>query len=219
MNFETITNIQQSKRIDIIAILSSATSIELCRRRQHIPFFFQEGRIPYETWIDIEQQYYCNMNVSTHTTQDFFLDYQGLSYEPVVNPCFEVFIEKENSSSLEESEDLLIERIKSLVENGRISEAQNMLSAVTPGISCRLDYWRRALTKPRVRLGETATGGNIKDDCSWLQKHSIRYKGQWVALKQGVLLGSHVSRVELHRSLKQSGKLVGATFFLIDSDE
>jgi hypothetical protein len=209
MNPEAITNIETTKELDIFAISSSATSIELCGKLQDIPFSLQEGRV---TVVE-EPQNHSDMDVSVHTAKEFY-------YKTVVNPCFKVLLNKEeNSSSISETEELSPERIRAFVEEGRISEAKNILSAVLPGNSYRLDNWRKVLSKPKVKIEETATGGTLKDDCLWLQKHSIDYKGQWVALKQGGLLSSHVSRIELHRSLKKAGTLAGAMFFWIDSDE
>ena len=75
-----------------------------------------------------------------------------------------------------ESEELFAEQIRVLVENGRISEAQNMLATIVPGISPRLDNWRKVLAKPTVKVEKTGTGGTLKDDFLWLQKHSTKYK-------------------------------------------
>lgn len=221
MNLETATNIKQSPKFTIIAIQPSTTSMWQSRIRQHITFLFQEERISYEVWADVERQNQFYVDISTHTAQEFSLDYENFSDEPaVVNPYFEVpFMEEESSSPMIESEELFVEQIKILVENGRISEARNMLATIAPGVSPRLDNWRNVLAKPTVKVGETATGGTPKDDFLWLQKHFSEYKGQWVALKQGILLGSNKSRLELHRSLQQAGKLAGAMFVRIDGDE
>ena len=107
--------------------------------------------------------------------------------------------------------------MKNLVENGRITEARNVLSDIQPGSSIKLDNWKRILAKPKAKISNSATGGKIKGDVAWLHKNSSHYKGRWIALKNGVLLDSDKSRVELHRSLKQAGKLSGAMFFRIGS--
>ena len=218
MSFETATDIRPSQKTNIVAILSSATSMERCRLWRHFLFWLERGRIPDDIWRDVERQSNLSMDTSAHTAEEFVLEYKTFSYEPVVNLCLEVpFIEEESSSALVESEEVTRERIRTLVENGRVSEAQNILSKIAPGISSRLDTWRKVLTRPTVRLEETTTGGNLTDDTRWLQQHSMNYKGQWVALKQGILLGSHANRLELHRYLKQLGKLAEAMFFRIDA--
>jgi len=109
-------------------------------------------------------------------------------------------------------------RIKKLVESGGISEARRFLSFIQCGVSERIDHWRRVLAKPRSRSEKMATGANFEKDASWLVKNSFKYKDQWVALNQGLLLGSHKSRVELHRRLKKAGKLRGAMFFKVEQE-
>lgn len=123
---------------------------------------------------------------------------------------------KEGSSSIAESEELISEQIKTLVEDGNISEAREVLSTIQPGTSRKLDNWRNVLATPKVTLEQSGTGGSLQEDAGWLQQNSGEYKGRWVALKQGILLGNHTSRLELHRSLKQAGKLAGALFFRIE---
>jgi hypothetical protein len=109
------------------------------------------------------------------------------------------------------------EHVKKLVENGQIAEAREVLSTIQPGTSTALDNWQRALSNPKAKLDKSAGGENIKKDALWIQDNSDRYKGHWIALKSGILLGAHESRVELRRSLKQSGKLAGTMFFRIDN--
>lgn len=109
------------------------------------------------------------------------------------------------------------EHVKKLVEEGQIAEAREVIYSIQPGISNVLDSWQRALAYPEAKLNESAGGENIKADAAWLQDNSEKYKGKWIALKNGILLGAHESRIELHRSLKQAGKLPGAMFFRIDN--
>ncbi|UCH96032.1 MAG: hypothetical protein JSV88_04060 [Candidatus Aminicenantes bacterium] len=110
------------------------------------------------------------------------------------------------------------EHVKKLVEEGQIEDAREVLSTIQPGISTELDNWQRALANPKAKLEKSAEGGeSIKEDALWLQDNSDKYKGNWIALKNGILLGAHESRIELRRSLKHTGKLAGAMFFRIDN--
>jgi hypothetical protein len=109
------------------------------------------------------------------------------------------------------------DHVKKLVENGNIEDAREVLSTFQPGTSTALDNWQRALASPKAKLEKSAGGENIKKDALWLQNNSDKYKGNWIALKNGILLGTHESRIELRRSLKQVGKLAGAMFFRIDN--
>ena len=109
------------------------------------------------------------------------------------------------------------EHVKKLVENGQVAEARKVLSTIQPGTSTALDNWQRALSNPKAKLHKSAGGENIKEDALWLQDYSGKYKGKWIALKKGILLGAHESRIQLRRFLKQTGKLAGAMFFRVDN--
>jgi hypothetical protein len=109
------------------------------------------------------------------------------------------------------------EHVKHLVENSRIEDARNVLSDIQPGTSAALDNWRKVLSEPKAKVEKSATGGQIRKNALWLQNNSEKYTGKWIALKNGTLLGSHKSLVELRLSLKKAGKLAGAMFFLIDN--
>jgi hypothetical protein len=109
------------------------------------------------------------------------------------------------------------QHVKQLVENSRIEDARNVLSNIQPGTSTTLDNWRKVLSEPKAKVEKSATGGQIRKDALWLQNNSEKYKGKWIALKNGTLLGSHESRVELRHSLEKAGKLAGTMFFRIDN--
>jgi len=74
--------------------------------------------------------------------------------------------------------------------------------------------------KPRIlqiRQEKKATGGNMLKNTLWIQKNAAAYRGKWVALKNGKLLGSHESQVELYRNLKESGNISGSVFFRVEN--
>jgi hypothetical protein len=109
------------------------------------------------------------------------------------------------------------EHVKKLVENGQIAEAREVMYFLQPGTSTVLDSWQRALAYPGAKLNKSAGGENIKADAAWLQDNSDKYKGKWIALENGILLGAHESRIELRYSIKQAGKLPRAMFFRIEN--
>jgi len=109
------------------------------------------------------------------------------------------------------------EHVRKLVEDGQIADAREVLSTIQPGTSTALDNWKRALENPKAKLDKSAGGESIKKDALWLKDNSEKYKGNWIALKNGILLGAHESRIELRRSLKQAGKLAGTMFFRVDN--
>lgn len=114
------------------------------------------------------------------------------------------------------NEPKISEHVKKLVEDGKIEEAREVMYFIQPKSSTVLDSWQKALAYPAVRLSKSTGDKNIKKDAEWLQKNSTKYKGKWIALKNGKLLGAHESRIELRISLKQTSKLSGAMFFRID---
>lgn len=134
-------------------------------------------------------------------------------------PVPSLYIEiPENSSLPLKSDEYIVKNIKIFIESGQISKARLLLSSIPSGISFKLDNWRRVLSIPKARLERVATGVDIKQNSSWLLNNSGNFKGKWVALKNGILLGSHENRVELHRQLSLSDELNGATFFKIGKD-
>jgi hypothetical protein len=106
-------------------------------------------------------------------------------------------------------------RIRQLVEQGNISQARRELSIIPMGASKQLDKWKRLLAEPVVKQGKPASGRGMHADLFWLENHSEQYRGKWVALKRGQLLGSDRSSVALEARLDKLGLLKGTTFFEI----
>jgi len=105
-------------------------------------------------------------------------------------------------------------KIRQLVETGNISGARRELLTIPKGTSKQLDKWKRLLAEPVIKEGRPASGQGMSLDLFWLQNHSERYKGQWVALKKGQLIGSNESRISLE-SLLTADQLEGATFLKV----
>lgn len=106
-------------------------------------------------------------------------------------------------------------KIRRLVEEGNVSTARKKLSEIPVGASESLDKWKRILAEPIVKQGGPASGHGIQANLLWLERHAASYKGQWVALKRGELLGSHEDSITLETMLEASDSLTGATFFKV----
>jgi hypothetical protein len=117
---------------------------------------------------------------------------------------------------VEVNEPKISKHVKKLVEAGQIEEAREVIYFLQPGTSTVLDSWQRALVYPTAKLTKSTGEKNLKKDTIWLQENSDKYKGKWIALKNGKLLGAHESRIELRNSLKQKDKLPEAMFFRVD---
>jgi len=93
------------------------------------------------------------------------------------------------------------EQIRSLLAEGRISEAQKLFN--TSGDLLPIDSkLREVLSPPRIRLS------NIRDvdrtpEYHWLNTHWDEYQGQWVALVGDELVASSDSLKELLAKLNQ----------------
>jgi hypothetical protein len=107
-------------------------------------------------------------------------------------------------------------RIRNVVEEGDVAEARKVISEVPSGLSKPLDKWRRILSEPKGQQEGVASGGCMKPNLAWLRGNSMQYRGQWVALKDGSLLGNNQSRLTLRSDLKESNQLKGAMFFRIE---
>jgi hypothetical protein len=145
-----------------------------------------------------------------HMLQKYFVQ-----AKPVPTLYIEI---SENSSLSMESDEYIVKNIEIFIEHGQVSNARLLLSSIPFGISSKLDNWRRVLAIPKVKPEKVATGVDIKQNSSWLLNNSKNFKGKWVAIKNGILLGSHESRIELHRQLTFSNKVIGATFFKVGKD-
>lgn len=110
-----------------------------------------------------------------------------------------------------------LHEIKTLVESGRVREARRYLLGLRMSMEgCpEIDVWSQVLAEPVVISEHGATGGDLRNNTAWLKQHTAEYQGYWVALRQGVLLGSDKNRTELHHRLKNAGKLSGAMFVRI----
>ncbi len=107
-------------------------------------------------------------------------------------------------------------KIKLLIEKGNISQARKELSVIPLGTSRPLDKWKRLFADPIVTRGAAASGKNFRRDFDWIEQNSSEYKGLWIAIKDGKLLGNNRSRVVLERELGQLQALEGATFFKVE---
>lgn len=64
-----------------------------------------------------------------------------------------------------------------------------------------------ALARPRIKqTGRPANQGITKSQ-SWLREHAEQYRGQWVALRDGELLGSASELSELRNAVPASSDL------------
>jgi hypothetical protein len=104
------------------------------------------------------------------------------------------------------------EEVKRYVEAGRLHEARQFFDAVsqTLGPSDKLAYWQRVLAKTKVLPGTPASSVGNFANAAWLREHARQYQDQWIALREGVLLGAQKNHRELSQQLRDSGTESGA---------
>lgn len=72
------------------------------------------------------------------------------------------------------------------------------------------------IPKPIVKKRQTHTKATsregVRKNTQWLKKHQTEYQGQWIALNEGILLGTGESLVELYKVIKNSAQLSVALF-------
>lgn len=233
MNAEVGTSSPSQRRMprgDFWAVNSAATtpslfpstftpSAEFARRRVYPLAIYAEERQP---------------GVPTQAPASYL---EGMEAQRVGRDFLEAFIKMESlgvfvaTASLGEIEPLRasaatnitektkkdLHEIKTLVESGRVREARRYLLGLRMSMEVRpeIAVWSQVLAEPVVISEHGATGGDLGNNTAWLKQHTAEYQGCWVALKQGVLLGSDKNRTELHRRLKNAGKLSGAMFVRI----
>lgn len=113
------------------------------------------------------------------------------------------------------------EEIRVLIELGRWDEARRRLAALRArGASAPwMAGMERAIAPGRVQVLASHGRGGSQESMAWLRAHGDEYRGQWVALRAGELLGSHPDRRELHRDLERRGLLDEALFARLDPEE
>lgn len=120
-------------------------------------------------------------------------------------------LEAENAALKSRLEEALEAPIRTLLEAERLTEARQLVALLLKAApSPRLERWARVIAPPVVHVG-----GQVMKDFGvrqWLREHAHEFTGQWVALREGVVLGANESRVVLHRKLQESGTLEGALF-------
>lgn len=76
------------------------------------------------------------------------------------------------------------------------------------------------IPKPIIKGTQPATGNpafKLKN-IEWLRQHHQEYHGQWIALHNGQLLGSHESFLQLRQILKNLGQLKSTIFINLKVD-
>ncbi|WP_156041576.1 hypothetical protein [Chondromyces apiculatus] len=107
--------------------------------------------------------------------------------------------------------------LHALFQAGRVKSARQLLEGLDPNLKAAPQFakWFRALGPAVANLGAPGNTPSIKKNAAWLEANAMRHFGNWVALREGVLLGSDPDHVTLHRDLKQRGELHGAVFVCI----
>ena len=61
----------------------------------------------------------------------------------------------------------------------------------------RIQQAGRILAPPVIRISKTSSVRNLEPSRNWLRSHATDYRGQWVAVRNGTLLGAAPSMKEL----------------------
>jgi hypothetical protein len=87
------------------------------------------------------------------------------------------------------------ERIRSLVEEGRILEARDLLKTAGDQVPAESNL-RRVLGPPRVSKSDLLDVDR-SPEFRWLKKHAAEHQGEWVALVEENLVASSTTLKEL----------------------
>jgi hypothetical protein len=69
------------------------------------------------------------------------------------------------------------------------------------------------IIKKNAKTHTKATSAEgVRKNTAWIHKHYPEYKGQWIALNEGVLLGADENLVTLYKAIQKSGQLSVALF-------
>lgn len=99
------------------------------------------------------------------------------------------------------------EDVARLLEAGAVAKARRLLTDAPD-----LPVWREVLEPPRTRSRPATGRGDFPANTRWVEENRDQYRGMWVALRDGRLLASDLSRRALHRRLGEQGLLGGVLF-------
>jgi hypothetical protein len=108
----------------------------------------------------------------------------------------------------------VLSRVRELIEQNDVSTARHILAAAHKcGLrSQQLEHYQNVLAPPKTWSTGQASGGGMAKIAAWLRQYSPAYQGQWVALKDGALIGASVSRVRLQQALQDAEKHENTVF-------
>lgn len=201
-----------------ITSLESTSATDLCHVELSIPCYRTSVKQKDSEMLEsglahvhIGSYYHICVEGSSEDPTSLFVENMGKFVTHAV-----AYIHSQASTSMPAMDDSpLLNKVRRLVVEGQVEEARRILKVSFSGGSQEVEYWRRVLALPQARVERSATGGELKCDHLWLRRNSKHYLGKWVALKDGLLLGSHDKRIELHRQLKRQDQLAGAVFVKI----
>ena len=99
----------------------------------------------------------------------------------------------------QEPPEVVEKQLRSLLMEGRILDAQDLLAAVGPEIPIHPKL-REVLAPARVRLVDRRDSDRTAD-YAWLRANGARYQGQWVAVEGGRLVAAAPTLKELSAQL------------------
>jgi hypothetical protein len=114
----------------------------------------------------------------------------------------------------QESPEVVERQIRSLLMEGRILDAQDLLAAVGPDVPIHPKL-REVLAPPKIRTVDER-GPSRKADFEWLRANGSRYLGRWVALEGGNLVASASSLRKLRELLKALPEVTNPLVHRID---
>jgi hypothetical protein len=99
----------------------------------------------------------------------------------------------------------LVDRLREMVENGRVGEARRLLAASGGEGGSAVAGWERALALPDVRVLPSATAPDMRPNARWLSEHAASHEGRWVALHDGVLVAAGESLAHVRNAVRDAG--------------
>ena len=111
----------------------------------------------------------------------------------------------------------LAEELREMVEAGRVGAARERLEKLSPTELEQplLSKWAKALKLPIVRIGAPGNTSSISANAEWIRAHGQKYASQWVALRDGKLVGHQSSELALHKDLEGRNETENVVFLYL----
>lgn len=105
------------------------------------------------------------------------------------------------------------ETVINLLKDNDFTNARNYISDfIFLGASEKSLHWRNILSHTNLKVEKTSSAGKLQSNEQWINDNLKKFRGNWVALKDGKLLGYSNNKKDLFNEIKDKSALSDMLF-------